>query len=91
MITFYSVIMTVCVATLWISAIQLIRIHFLSRNLSKVLDDVFSQREAASLSGMRWSEIQQTIKYPDIAATYDNLKWYKPWERPSTLIVYDKD
>lgn len=87
----YSIVMTACVATLWISAVQLIRLHFLSTSLSKVLKETFDKREAASLAGMRWSEIQQTIKYPDIDATYNNLKWYKLWERPSTLIVYDKD
>lgn len=88
---FLLIAMAVCIVGLIICCIQLARLSFLSNDLQKIIDEVYENRMAAIKSGKTWTEIQGTINYPDITATYNNLKWYKPWERTSTLIVYDKD
>ena len=74
-----------------VSAIHTVRLHFLSKAIHFAIDETFERRRAALNSGVNYSEVKSTITYPDVDATFDNLKWYRPWQRPSTLIVYDKE
>lgn len=84
-------LITFCILGMVVCAINIIRIEMLSNNLQKIIDEVYENHMAAIKTGKTRTEIKDTINYPDIHASYNNLKWYKPWERPSTLIVYDKE
>lgn len=75
------------IAALVICMIQLIRLHFLSSLVRKAIGNTFAKR----MSTIGTANDPYQYPYPDIDATYDGLKWYKPWERPSTLLVYDKN
>lgn len=90
MINVLIAVQIAAIAGVIISVIQLIRLHFLSKIIHFAIDETFSRRMAALDSGVKHPEFE-SIKYPDIDATYANLKWYKPWQRPSTLLVYDKE
>ena len=74
----------IALALMLVSFIQLIRIQFLSKVVRKAIYETFENRTANRDS-------YQKFPYPDIDATYASLKWYKPWQRPSTLLVYDKE
>lgn len=70
-----------------VSFVQLVRIQFLSKAIRAAIDITHERRMDTINTGRTWVD----IPYPNIDATYRNLKWYKPWERPSTLLVYDKE
>jgi hypothetical protein len=78
MVTFIIVVM---IGALLITVFEMIRLKILSGIVRKAIDETFEKRMAGDYS----------CQYPNIDATYDGLKWYKPWERPSTLLVYDKE
>lgn len=77
----------ICIFALVITVVQLIRLSILSSVVRHAIDDTFERR--MSTIGTNTDPYQ--YPYPDIDATYSGLKWYKPWERPSTLLVYDKN
>lgn len=80
----------ICTAALIMCIVQLIPLGFLSKEVHRIIDDVFDRRMAATRSGMSYEETERSIPYPDIDATYDNLRWYTFWRRPSTLVVFEK-
>lgn len=86
MMEFLFVVQFVAIAAMLICMMQLVRLQFLSRVLRDAIDETHENR-MSNLGSARIDE----YPYPNINATYKNLKWYKPWERPSTLIVYDKE
>lgn len=86
MMEFLIAVQFFAVAAMLICMMQLVRLQFLSKALQGVIDETYENR-MANLGSSRKEEYQ----YPNVDATYKNLKWYKPWERPSTLIVYDKE
>ena len=69
---------------------HIVRIQFLGKAVRSELRKVSDKRLDVIADGGSW-EIVCTHKYPDINQSYKNLKWYKPWERPSTLVVFDKE
>lgn len=74
--------------------IHMIRLSIMYKLLFQIIDDVYERRMKLLNSSVKYSDVEseiESIVYPNISATYSNLKWYKPWERPSTLIIYDKD
>lgn len=73
-----------------VSMVQFVRVHFLSKAVHRVIDETFDRRKAVLDAGGKYEEVT-LIPYPNIDATYNGLKWYKPWQRPSTLIVYDEE
>lgn len=77
----------VCLAALLILMVQMVRLQILSRIVRIAIDETYNKRMATIGTG----ENAYQYRYPNIDATYDGLKWYKPWERPSTLVVYDKE
>ena len=86
MVEFLIAVHFFALAAMLIGFMQLIRLEFLFRVLRDAIDEIYENR-MANLGSVRKEEYQ----YPNVDATYKNLKWYKPWERPSTLIVYDKE
>lgn len=87
MVNFLFVVQFVCLAALIICMVQLVRLQFLSRLVRKAIDETYDKRMAT----IGTNEDHRKYQYPDIDATYNGLKWYKPWQRPSTLLVYDKE
>ena len=85
--TFLTIVQFAAFGLMTVSFVQVLRTHFLSKVVREAVDETFELRRAAIDSGNR----HHNITYPDIDATYANLKWYKPWQRPSTLLVYDKE
>ena len=68
--------------------IQLIRLTILSRMIRASIKEVGQKRQALINTEATWAEVKQ-IPYPDIDTSYRNLNFFKPWQRPSSLIVYD--
>ncbi len=69
--------------------IHLIRLTLLSRMIRAEIEAVGRQREdMIKNTNATWAEISQ-IAYPDIDTSYRNLSFFKPWQRPSSLLVYD--
>ena len=87
MVNVLIAVQVAAIAGVIISVIQLIRLHFLSRIIHSAIDETFENRMAT----IGTDRSANAYTYPDIDATYANLKWYKPWQRPSTLLVYDKE
>lgn len=87
----FGVLMTISIVSLVLSTVQLRRIERLSNALQKIIEDVYQKRMAAVKKNKTLDDIVRDYKYPDIESTYDNLKWYKPWEPISNLIAYEKD
>lgn len=81
---------TISAFALAITAIQFIRLNLLSKEIHRILDDVYERRMAGLKNKVPYDECVMSNPYPDIDATYGNLKWTTFWKRPSTLIVYDK-
>jgi hypothetical protein len=73
-----------CAFIMILLIVQMIRLHFLSKLVRETIDDTFEKR----MSTIGSTNDPYKIPYPDIDATYNGLKWYKPWERPSTLLVF---
>ena len=90
MVNVLIAVQVAAIAGMIVSAIQLVRLHFLSKIIHFAIEETYDRRRAALDSGVKYLDVQ-SITYPDIDATYANLKWYKPWQRPSTLLVYDKE
>ena len=86
-----GVLMTIGIVSLVLSTVQLRRIERLTNALLKIIEDVYQKRMAAVKKNKTLDDIVRDYKYPDIDLTYANLKWYKPWEPISNLIVYEKD
>lgn len=87
MIIIANILQFFAIGLLIVSIVQMARTHFLSKALQIEIDETHRLRVAALESGNAY----HNINYPNIDATYANLKWYKLWQRPSTLIVYDKE
>lgn len=87
MLNFLLVVQFLTLGLMLVSVMQMIRVHFLSKTLSGVIDHTHELRVKA----LNDKAPLTPLPYPNIDATYNNLKWYKPWQRPSTLIVYDKE
>ena len=81
---------TISAFVLGICVIQIIRLRYLSKEIHRILDDVYERRMAGLKNKVSYDECVMSNPYPDIDATYNNLKWTTFWKRPSTLIVYDK-
>lgn len=90
MVSFLFVVQFFALGLLLVSMVQLVRVQLLSKAIHRVIDETFDRRKAVLDAGGKYQEAT-LITYPNIDATYANLKWYKPWQRPSTLIVYDKE
>lgn len=73
-----------------VSFVQLIRVHFLSKLIQAEVRNTSEKRQAVLASGGSWKDAD-AVPYPDINQCYKNLKWYKPWERSSDLVVFEKD
>lgn len=71
--------------------IQFVRLNLLSKEIKRIIDDVYERRMAGIKNKLSYNECVAANPYPDIDATYDNLKWTTFWRRPSTLIVFDKE
>lgn len=87
MVNFLFVVQFVSLAALIICMVQLVRLQFLSRLVRRAIDETYDKRMAT----IGTDRDAYQYRYPDIDATYNGLKWYKPWQRPSTLLVYDKE
>lgn len=85
-----AVALIMCIVVI-MCVVQLIRLSFLSREVHRIIDDVFEKRMAGLRSGKNYEDSIRGAQYPDIDATYDNLRWYTFWRRPSTLIVLEKE
>lgn len=71
-----------------ISCIQVFRLSRLSNTLEKIIDEVHTNRQIA----IRDPNADFTLfSYPDVNATYKNLKWYTPWKSTDSMIVYNKE
>lgn len=81
----------ICAIALVMCIVQLVRLSFLSREVHRIIDDVFERRMTALRAGKNYEDSIRGAQYPDIDATYDNLRWYTFWRRPSTLIVLEKE
>lgn len=86
----FTVITIACIALLVISGVQTTRVGFMSRALRAEISNTAQKRNDVIARGGSWEEVTM-IPYPDIDQSYKNLKWYKPWERPSTLVVFEKE
>lgn len=86
----YTFIMFACITLMVISGVQTTRVGFLSRALRAEISNTAQKRADIIARGGSWEEVT-TIPYPDIDQSYKNLKWYKPWERPSTLVAFEKE
>lgn len=71
--------------------IQFVRLNLLSKEIGRIVDDVYEKRMAGYKNNLSYDECVAANPYPDIDATYDNLKWTTFWRRPSTLIVFNKE
>jgi hypothetical protein len=80
----FDAITLFCAFIMILLIVQMIRLHFLSKLISQAINDTFERR----MSTIGTTDDPYKIPYPDIDATYNGLKWYKPWERPSTLLVF---
>lgn len=78
---FWSILMGLCfLGLLWCIA-GLFQLRAFSKYMSDVIDNTYESRVNGNL-----------IAWPDVHASYANLKWYKVWDyRFSNMIVYDKD
>lgn len=86
----YDFIVLACTAVIIVSMIQTARIGFLSKAIRAEIHRVGDERMDIIKNGGSWEDVEK-VKYPDIDRSHRNLKWYKLWERPSTLIVFEKD
>lgn len=86
----YTFIMFACITLMVVSVIQITRVGFLSRALRAEISNTSQKRTDVIARGGSWEEVTK-IPYPDINQSYKNLKWYKPWERPSTLVAFEKE
>lgn len=82
----FGVVQGVCITGLLVCVMQLIRISYLSSTIHGHIDRVFEERMALVRDGR--ANDSYTIPYPDVERSYANLKWYKFWQRPSTLVVF---
>lgn len=71
-----------------VSVIQIIRISRLSDALEKIIDEIRDNRKLGV--DPRSGDLSK-LRYPDVNASYNNLKWYTPWKSTSSLIVYNKE
>jgi hypothetical protein len=70
-----------------IAFVQLIRLGHLSDTLDVIINETHEKRKLAiKTPGDDFTK----FPYPDVGATYNNLKWYTPWKSTSSLIVYNK-
>ena len=83
----FDAITLFCAFIMILLIVQMIRLHFLSKLIRQAINDTSEKR----MSTIGTTDDPYKIPYPDIDATYNGLKWYKPWERPSTLLVFNKD
>lgn len=59
----------------------LVQLHLFSNRMSKEINNTYEN----CINGNR-------IPWPDVGASYENLKWYKVWDyRFSKMIVFDKE
>ena len=86
----YNFIMVACIALIVVSMIQTARVGFMSKSLRAGINDTAQKRTDVIARGGSWEEVTK-IPYPSIDKSYKNLKWYKPWERPSTLVVFEEE
>lgn len=86
----YTFIMLACIALMGVSVIQTTRVGFMSRVIRAEISNTAQKRTDIIARGGSWEEVTM-VRYPDINQSYKNLKWYKPWERPSTLVVFEKE
>lgn len=86
----YDFIVLACTAVIIISMIQTTRIGFLSKAIRAEINRVGDERMDIIKNGGSWEDVEK-VKYPDIDQSHRNLKWYKLWERPSTLVVFEKE
>ena len=76
----FTMIEICIVGLLWCIAC-LFQLRAFSKYMSDVIDNTYESRANGNL-----------IAWPDVHASYANLKWYKVWDyRFSNMIVYDKD
>ncbi len=85
-----AAISVIFIAWIVVCLIQLVRLQLLSKAVRAAIDDAADKRQEIIDNGGTWEEVR-TIPYPDIGQCYDSLKWYKPWERPSTLVTFEKE
>ena len=85
----YTFIMLACIALMAVSVIQLARDSRMSKAIRAEISNTAQKRADIIARGGSWEEVTK-IPYPDIDQSYKNLKWYKPWERPSTLVAFDE-
>lgn len=86
----YTFIMLACIALMGVSVIQITRVGFLSKAIRAEIHRVGDERMDIIKNGGSWEDVEK-VKYPDIDQSHRNLKWYKPWERPSTLVAFEKE
>lgn len=78
---FWSILMGLCFFGLIWCIAGLFQLRAFSKYMSDAIDNTYESRVNGNL-----------IPWPDVRASYDNLKWYKVWDyRFSNMIVYDKD
>lgn len=83
-------IISTSIAWIAVCGIQLIRVQMMSNVLKAEIKAISNRRQAILTNGGSWNDVSD-VSYPDISQCYKNLKWYKPWERPSTLLVFEKE
>lgn len=91
MITFIIGVYCILAAAITLCVIQFVRLNLLSKEIGRIVDDVYERRMAGLKNKLSYDECVAANPYPDIDATYNNLKWTTFWRRPSTLIVFDKE
>jgi hypothetical protein len=69
-----------------VAFVQLIRLGHLSDTLDVIINETHEKQKLAKYFGEDYTK----FPYPDVGATYNNLKWYTPWKSTSSLIVYNK-
>jgi hypothetical protein len=71
-----------------VAFVQIIRLEHLSDTLDVIINETHEKRKLA----IKNPDIFDFTKfpYPDVGATYNNLKWYTPWKSSSSMIVYNK-
>lgn len=81
---------TISAAPLIICVIYLIRLQILTGEILRITDEIYEKRMSSLFNKELYYECIANTPYPDVEATYNNLKWYTFWKRPSTLIVFEK-
>lgn len=83
------------IAALFVPLNEIRRVTILHNTLMNRLNEGHEKRMdiISNFKGNSYDDLQRAvdaIPYPDVHASYANLKWYKFWESPRNLVVMEK-